>query len=54
MARKKNEKPALRQEPVKTPKTFDYAVNVIPYKDSRGNNKLDFTTSSGTPAKQPP
>ena len=52
MARNKVEKPVLKQEPVKKPKTFDYAVNVTPYKDSRGNNKLDFTTSSGKPAKQ--
>ena len=52
MARKKDEKYVLKQEPVKKPKTFDYAVNVIPYKDSRGNNKLEFTTSGGKPAKQ--
>ena len=52
MARKKIEKPALKQEPVRTPNTFDYPVNVIPYKDSRGNNKLEFTTSGGNPAKQ--
>ena len=27
-------------------------MNVIPYKDSRGNNKIDFTTPDGKPAKQ--
>jgi hypothetical protein len=52
MARKKIEKPVLRQEPVRTPNAFDYPVNVIPYRDSRGNNKLDFTTSGGKSAKQ--
>jgi len=52
MARKKEEKYVLKQEPVKTPNKFDYPVNVIPYKDSRGNNKLEFTTSGGKPAKQ--
>jgi len=52
MARKKDPKPALKQEPVRTPKTFDYPVNVTPYKDSRGNNKLEFTLPNGKPAKQ--
>ena len=52
MARKKGKKPAIKQESVRKPNTFDYPVNVIPYKDSKGNNKLDFETPSGKPAKQ--
>jgi hypothetical protein len=52
MAREKNERHILKQEPVKTPTKFDYPVSVIPYKDSRGNNKIDFTAPDGRPAKQ--
>ena len=42
MARKKNEKLALRQESIKTPASFDYEVKVIPFRDPRGNNRLSI------------
>ena len=52
MARKKNKKAAFKQDSVKIPNDFDYQVNVIPFKDPRGNNKLDFETPDGKQVKQ--
>ena len=54
MARKKNEESGIRQESVRTPAAFDYPVSVIPYKDSKGNNKLDFQMPNGKSAKELP
>ena len=52
MARKKNKKPEIIQESVKTPNNFDYTVSVIPFKDSSGNNRLDLETPGGKPLKE--
>lgn len=52
MARKKGKKPAIKQESIRTPNDFDYQVNVIPFKDSRGNNRLDLETPGGKPLKE--
>jgi hypothetical protein len=52
MARKKNEKLALRQESIKTPASFDYEVKVIPFRDRRGNNRLSIETPSGKALKE--
>src|ERR1700693_817974 len=52
--RKKGKKLEIKQDSVRTPNNFDYPVNVIPFKDPHGRNKLDFTTSGGRPAKELP
>jgi hypothetical protein len=52
MARKKNEKLALKQESIKTPVSFDYEVKVIPFRDSRGNNRLSIEAPGGKPLKE--
>ena len=54
MARKKNEESGIKQESVRTPAAFDYPVSVIPYKDSKGKNKLDFQMPNGKSAKELP
>ena len=52
MARKKNEKLALKQESIKTPASFDYEVKVIPFRDRRGNNRLSIESAGGKPLKE--
>jgi len=52
MARKQDKKLEIRQESIKKPNKFDYDVRVIPFKDSRGNNKLDLRTPTGKPLKE--
>jgi hypothetical protein len=52
MARKKHKKVAIKQDSIKKPADCDYHVNVIPFKDSRGNNKLDLESPGGKPLKE--
>ncbi len=52
MAGKKGKKPEILQESVRTPNNFDYQVNVIPYRDPRGNNRLALETPGGDPLKE--
>lgn len=52
MARKKHKGLEIRQEPIKTPKHFDYEVRVIPFKDRSGRNRLALETASGKPLKE--
>jgi hypothetical protein len=52
MARKKSKELAIKQDSIRTPADFDYQVNVIPFKDPRGNNKLDLETPGGKPVKE--
>jgi hypothetical protein len=52
MARKTGKKSEITQESIKTPNKFDYDARVIPFKDARGNNRLDLQTPKGKPLKE--
>jgi hypothetical protein len=52
MARKTGKQVEIKQESVRAPDSFDYEVRVVPFKDRRGNNRLDLKGPSGKLVKE--